>query len=77
MSAVSMEAAVSFNLAYILYYHLNDKARAVELLQQSISLLRRYSLPQDGAGQTLAQHEAFLAQLSGKRKPLLRRLFGK
>jgi hypothetical protein len=42
---------------------LNDPAQAVPLLRRSIDLLKTNHLPQDGAGQTLTQHEALLTKL--------------
>lgn len=65
LGAVEMEAACSFNLAFVLHHHLGDTDRAVALVRRSIDILRQYGLPQDAAGGTLAQHEAFLAEMLG------------
>lgn len=65
LGAVAEEALLCFNLAFVLHHHLGDTDRAVALVRRSIDILRRYGLPQDVAGQTLAQHEAFLAEMLG------------
>ena len=63
IGAVAEEAALLFNLAFVLGQYLGRQGEAIEHLTRSVEILHRYHLPQDAAGQTLAQHEAFLAQL--------------
>lgn len=68
IGAVAEEAAGLFNLAFMLGHYLGRLEEAIEHLTRSIDILHRYNLPQDAAGQTLAQHEAFLAQLTGEQR---------
>ena len=59
---VASEASYRYNLAVVLQ-QLNRIPEAIAHLEQSIALLTRFHLPQDAGGATLAQHQAFLAQL--------------
>ena len=63
VGAAPYEAGARFNLAFVLATKLGRIPEAITHVEQSIALLTRYRLPQDAAGQTLAQHQAFLAQL--------------
>lgn len=63
------KAATLANLAVTLHRSLGRTAEAIPLVQQSIVILKEYHLPQDSAGQTLAQHEAFLAEMQATLQP--------
>jgi len=60
---VKGEAAGHSNLATVLAYQ-GRIDEAVQHARHSIALLERHQLPQDRAGQTLAQKRAFLTQIS-------------
>ncbi len=64
---VSAESAYRLNLAVVLS-QLDRTEEAIGHVEQSIALLTRYNLPQDGAGVTLKQHQAFHAQLQARRR---------
>ncbi|MBW7884474.1 MAG: type I toxin-antitoxin system ptaRNA1 family toxin [Caldilineaceae bacterium] len=70
IGTVADEAACLFNLAVVLHSGLGRTAEAADLVRRSIDLLRRHHLPQDAAGQTIAEHEAFLARLIGAAGPV-------
>ena len=63
VGAVPNEAVVRFSLAYVLAKRLGRVPEAIVHLEESVALLTRYHLPQDAAGQTVAQHQALLEQL--------------
>jgi len=63
------EAATLANLAFTLHRGLGRTAEAIPRVQQSIAIFKDYHLPQDSAGQSLADHEAFLAELQAALQP--------
>jgi tetratricopeptide (TPR) repeat protein len=63
------EAATLGNMALALHYRLKRTTEAIPLIQQSISILKEYHLPQDAAGKTLADHEALLAEMQSAQQP--------
>ncbi|HUN05140.1 MAG TPA: tetratricopeptide repeat protein [Aggregatilineales bacterium] len=80
MGVVAEEALFRFNLAAVLRA-LGNFPEAIAQVEQALALLRSRRLPQDAAGQTVEQMEAFLAEMHVQPKAQsdgwLRRLFGK
>ena len=50
IGAVAEEAALLYNLAFVVGQALSRPDEAIQLLTQSIEILHRYKLPQDDAG---------------------------
>jgi tetratricopeptide (TPR) repeat protein len=66
MGTVAGEAVTLYALAFLLGRKLGKPGQAIPLLRRSIKILKTNHLPQDDAGQTVADHEALLAELESQ-----------
>ncbi len=66
LGAVGEEAAILVNLAAV-YEKMGKIDDAIQSAEAGIAILIQYNLPQDAAGYTIAQYDAFLVRLRGKR----------
>jgi tetratricopeptide (TPR) repeat protein len=66
MGTVAGEAVTLYALAFLLGRKLGKPGQAIPLLRRSIKILKTNHLAQDDAGQTVADHEALLAELESQ-----------